>query len=330
MRKVEAPIVSVILTVFRRTHFLEQAIECVLSQTYTSWECIISDDADTLAAREVCARFSNDPRIRYRRNKTTLGTPLNVAAALSECRGDYVVIFNDDDLLYPEMLERLIGPLRANPVVVMAFGERDTIDVNGERLEEECDADAGSRPDSKTSVGMVDDAFEFAVRRGVMVVMGCMIRRGAIDTSWLVSEVAGAYDYWLAINLGRCGGFWKIEDKVMAWRQHENSVSSTPSRNNYRAEIYIYERLRSESHAGDLGEYVKTSLARVLFLRGWEHLSYGWDVGEARRLLFRSLAARGSFRTAGYLGLSFCPSGVRKLALGSCRAVRKDGGAQMR
>jgi glycosyltransferase involved in cell wall biosynthesis len=318
MSHTENPAVSVILTVFRRTEFLELAIQSVLSQTFLDWECIVSDDAETEASREICGRFASDPRVRYRRNSSTLGTPLNVAAALSECHGEYVVIFNDDDLL--------IEPLRANPEVVMAFGGRDTIDFNGKLLDDEMGQEGPPAPDANTASGIIDDPFGFSVRRGVMVVMGCMIRREAIDPSWLVSEVAGAYDYWLAINLGRCGGFWKIEEKVMAWRQHGDSVSATPTKNSYLAEIYIYEKLAEIKLGRELYHYVIQSLARALFLRGWGHLSYGWGHSDARGLFLRSMRIYWSWRTAGYWVMSHSPPGLWKTTHDLWRFIRSSDG----
>lgn len=319
MREAKTPKVSVILTVFRRTDFLEHAIQCVLSQTYTSWECIISDDANTPAAREVCARFSNDPRIRYRRNETTLGTPLNVAAALHDSCGEYVVIFNDDDLLYPEMLARLIEPLHADSSLVMAFGNHDTIDESGNRLDK-CEKD------DRTCLvrGIVENAFDFAIRRGVMAVMGCMIRRSAIDSSWFVTEVAGAYDYWLSINLGRIGSFYLIGEMVMAWRQHENSVSSTPSRNNYLAEIYIYNQLFTWNLTKETRAYVKCSLAEVLFFRGLEHLDYGWGNFDARSLFASSLKTCWKLRTCGYWIMSLFPCFIQRAILALWRSPWKS------
>ena len=110
---------------------MEDAIRSVLAQSWDDWECIVTDDANSAAAREVCDRFATEQRIRYRANHSTLGAPLNIAAALSRARGKYVVILNDYDLLNPRMLEQLVPPLETNPEVVVAFGNHEVMDAGG-------------------------------------------------------------------------------------------------------------------------------------------------------------------------------------------------------
>lgn len=45
------PLVTVIVTVFKRVEFIREAIESVLAQTFESYEIIVTDDADSEAAK---------------------------------------------------------------------------------------------------------------------------------------------------------------------------------------------------------------------------------------------------------------------------------------
>ena len=211
-------------------------------------------------------------------NYSTLGTPLNIAAALREARGKYVTILNDDDLLEPQMLQRLVPPLEANPNVVAAFGNHLVMDADGMVLTDETEDLMRARGRNRLKPGPVPDTSAFAVRLGMMVGMGCVVRRSALDPSWLVSEVAGAYDYWLAIRLGQAGDFYFVAENVMRWRWHANSVLSTVSPDICNGEIYIYETLAQRSSSRLWIATQELSWPRV----GWARPLFTWNGVGAR------------------------------------------------
>jgi len=316
------PIVTVILTVFRRTEFLERAIQSVVSQTSTSWECIVTDDANTPAAREICSRFSKDSRIRYRGNQTTLGAPLNVAAALLEARGKYVTVFNDDDQLYPEMLNHLVAALEANPETVVAFGNHQIMNVDGLVMANESEAELRTHGRIGLDAGLVPNAFGFAVRCGLMVVMGSVFRRSAVDPAWLVREVGGAYDYWLSIKLAERGEFFYVTENVMSWRSHPNSVSSTDSPSVYAGEIFIYSTLAAGMLTPSLADYVKQRLAECLFARGFVYLQQGWNLSEARSVFYRSWRTKWCLASFCYWASTLIPAQARELSFLCGRGIR--------
>jgi glycosyltransferase involved in cell wall biosynthesis len=302
------PLVSVVLTVFRRTDYLEIAIKSVQSQSLTSWECIITDDADNSETINICERFADDQRIRYRVNKTTLGTPLNLQAALLEACGKYVAILNDDDVLYPHMLERLVKPLEDHPDAVVSFGNHDVMDIVGKMLIEESKSTMQMRLRNNLVAGLVPEPFGFALRGGLMVGMGSLCRKSAIEPSWFVSEIGGAYDYWLAVKLASQGGFYFEPLPVMAWRQHANSATTKSSPSEYLAAVYIYEKLCSTSLKPELANCATDMFVTALCKHAFLYLDKECKVVEARKLLCKSLVAKWRFSTFCYWLATFLPS----------------------
>jgi glycosyltransferase involved in cell wall biosynthesis len=49
------PLVTIIVTVFKRVEFLREALESALAQTFESYEIIVTDDANTEAAKNICS-----------------------------------------------------------------------------------------------------------------------------------------------------------------------------------------------------------------------------------------------------------------------------------
>lgn len=86
---------------------LRETIQSVLDQSYQDWELCLADGSDEAHAevgafcRQLAAR---DPRIRYQKLEKNLGISGNSNAALSMADGNYIVLFDHDDLLMPNAL----------------------------------------------------------------------------------------------------------------------------------------------------------------------------------------------------------------------------------
>ena len=92
-------LVSVILTVYKRTEYLAEALRSALNQFFPDFEIIVADDSGTAAAREIVANFGDGGRVKYLSNPTTLGVARSLVRAVGEARGRYIAILNDDDIL---------------------------------------------------------------------------------------------------------------------------------------------------------------------------------------------------------------------------------------
>ena len=306
------PLVTVVLTVFKRTRYLAEAISSVLRQTLPSLELIVTDDGDTEAARLICAKFQTDARLRYRSNPHALGVPLNIAKALFEARGKYLAILNDDDLIEPDMLKRLVTSLECDPSLVLAFGNYKVIDHEGRDMPNLTHELMRLRSREKLLSGKVDQPFDFALRHGLMVGMGCIFRRTACDVNWLVPEVAGAYDYWLTVNLARTGGgFYFVSETLMAWRQHEDSESARVSPEKPAPEVFIYESLSRLDLPNEAQRFVKNQLANYLNSLGCHRLLHEGKPSAARHAILQSLRIRPRPSGLVYFAISFFPANRR-------------------
>ena len=238
------PLVSVVMTVFKRTEYLEEAIKSVLNQTFKDFELIITDDANTEAARAISQRFSYDTRVRYRSNPTILGAPLNMAAALKEAQGEFVTLFNDDDLMEPDMLESLLPPLQSDPQCIVSFGDHWAMNCSGEILPELSKKRSHDSGTANLPVGEIKTPFSLTVRAAASFVMGTMFRKSTYCEDWLPVEVAGAYDCWLAMRFSLAEGRFYFTPKcVMRWRIHPNSESARRDSEKAICSVYIFKSL---------------------------------------------------------------------------------------
>ena len=115
----EGPLISVCVPTYNYARFLPDCIESVISQTFSDWELVITDDCSDDGTAEVVARYAAlDSRIRYILNERRLGMHGNMQRAVEA--GRYRKILCADDWIAPRCLEVLFNLMEENPNVVLA------------------------------------------------------------------------------------------------------------------------------------------------------------------------------------------------------------------
>lgn len=87
--------------------FLRQAIDSVIAQTYPNWELCMADGSDEEHAGVglICKKYTEtDSRIRYKKLPKNEGISGNTNACLAMATGDYIALFDHDDVLHPSVL----------------------------------------------------------------------------------------------------------------------------------------------------------------------------------------------------------------------------------
>jgi hypothetical protein len=122
--------VSVIIPCFNHAHFLDEAIESALTQTYTDLEVVVVDDGSADNTREVAARY---PGVRCVRQENR-GVASARNAGLGASQGSYVVFLDADDHLLPRAIEIGVDALVDHPRAAFVAGVCRDVGVDGRRL----------------------------------------------------------------------------------------------------------------------------------------------------------------------------------------------------
>lgn len=126
------PRVSIGLPVYNGEAYLAKAIESLLGQTFRDFELIISDNASTDGTEAICREYAKqDGRIRYERQGRNLGAAENFNRAAQLARGEYFRWAAHDDVCGPQLLDRCVEALDANPKAILAQGQAAIIDRHG-------------------------------------------------------------------------------------------------------------------------------------------------------------------------------------------------------
>jgi glycosyltransferase involved in cell wall biosynthesis len=124
--------VSIGMPIYNGENFIRYALDSLLSQTYSDFELIISDNASTDRTEEICRAYAaKDQRIRYYRNETNIGGAANFNQVLKLATGEYFRWASHDDVCAPTYLEKCVAILDREPNTVLCYSRAITIDDNG-------------------------------------------------------------------------------------------------------------------------------------------------------------------------------------------------------
>lgn len=113
------PKVTIIMATYNRAHFIVETLLSVQNQTFLNWECLIIDDGGSDNTQEVVTSFiEKDKRFQFfkRTENYTKGLPGCRNYGLDLAKGDYVIFFDDDDIVHPDNLRIGVEIIQSNNV----------------------------------------------------------------------------------------------------------------------------------------------------------------------------------------------------------------------
>ena len=117
------PTVSVVIPAYNSGPYLDGAVQSVIAQTFTDWECIVVDDGST----EDLSRVEKmDPRVRLIRQENR-GTAAARNNAILHSVGEFIAFLDHDDRWMPGRLESMVGVIRADPLAGAAAQSQATM-----------------------------------------------------------------------------------------------------------------------------------------------------------------------------------------------------------
>ena len=126
------PTISIGMPVYNGTHFIRDALDSLLAQTFADFDLTISDNASTDDTEDICLWYaSRDKRIKYVRQPVNLGAAANFDYVLGEATGDYFMWAAADDTWGRSFLEVCKATLEKSPRAVGAISNAVFGEVEG-------------------------------------------------------------------------------------------------------------------------------------------------------------------------------------------------------
>ncbi len=229
--------VSVIVPAFRVAHLLPEALESLLAQHFTAWECIVIDDGAPDDVAGAVRPYLADPRIRF------LATPnQGVSAArntaIAASRAPLIALLDGDDLFRPGYLASMVPLLEADPTI--RFATCNALMFGAVRQPRLCLQLPQGRGDGVR--GSLADVLD----RSFGVYIGTCFRRmdfdriGGFDT-----DMTQAEDFDLWVRLMALGGHAYFVNQILGdYRVRANSASAHAERM-LMGNMRVYEKARA-------------------------------------------------------------------------------------
>ena len=208
--------VSVLMPIFKtKEKYLRESIDSILNQTYTNFEFIILDDCPE-DSREKIIKEYKDNRIIYKKNDKNLGISASRNKLLNLAQGEYIAIFDHDDISVPERLEKQVGYLDTHPFVGVVSGQLEYI--------------VGEHYITKHPEFNLDIKKEL-MHRDIVAHTAMMIRKSLINQTGIHYEslYSPCEDYMLVLRLVEYTMFYNLQEVLVKYRNSEENTTHLQS-----------------------------------------------------------------------------------------------------
>jgi len=216
-----APTVSVLMPAYNGEKYIGQAIESVLSQSFSDLELIVVDDGSVDDTMAIVERYMSDSRLVCLESVGNKGVAAARNRALSHSNGRFISFLDQDDAWLPNKLEVQVKILEDNPDVAMVHSDVMVMDEVGFVV---------NRDDylvSMDSVINVRNIFPELFARCDIQVLTVLLRKSVLDnTGWFNEELAGVDDYELWLRIAKRYSVAHIKTALAMYRKHPQQESN--------------------------------------------------------------------------------------------------------
>lgn len=204
--------ISVLMPVYNGAKYISEAIESVLSQTFTDFELLIIDDGSTDETVEIINRYS-DNRIILIQNHENRGLIYTLNKGLKLAKGKYIARMDADDICLSERFRKQVEYLEAHADIVVlgtAFSFLGTLfEIHHPNYPEEI------------QVKLLDD--------NAFCHPSVMMRKDTILSNQIEynSSYKHVEDYYFWTEIAMTGlKMANLDDVLLQYRQHDEQIST--------------------------------------------------------------------------------------------------------
>ncbi len=221
-------LVSIITPSYDCADFIGETIDSILSQTYTNWELLITDDCSTDKSRDIIREYAdNDSRIKLLKLEKNSGAGVARNNSIKEAKGRFIAFCDSDDRWFPDKLEKQLAFMAAKDCQ-MSHTSYLTCD--------EVDKITGivvcRRKETMKSMCRDD-------KMGFLTVIYDMQKLGKI----YMPELRKRQDWALKLKvLEKCGASYGMKEPLAYYRKRNGSISNN-KRSLVKYNIAVYQEI---------------------------------------------------------------------------------------
>ena len=180
---------SVILPAYNVEDYIAEAMDSILTQTYTDYELIIVDDGSTDRTPEIVRDNATDKKVKVITNATNQGLTKSLNIGIAEAKGKYIARQDGDDISLPTRLAEQVAFMEANPEIALLGTDMQVL--NEDKLHVK-------KPKNP------NPTFEDLLAHNSVVGASVMIRKSALDEVGVYDEAFRVTeDYELTLRVAK-------------------------------------------------------------------------------------------------------------------------------
>jgi glycosyltransferase involved in cell wall biosynthesis len=205
----ETSLVSIIIPCYNHAHYLPQAIDSILTQSYQKTEIIVVDDGSIDHTREVAEGFSNVTYI-YQSNQ---GVSAARNTGITKSKGDYLVFLDADDWLLPDALSINLKYLLQNTEAGLVVGAYNRY------------FESTAKQDLLTKVGAQLHYKDFLKGNIISMQAAVMFRRKVFDQLRYDTSLKACEDWDLYLKIAYGFPIISHTQPIAVYRRYSSSLS---------------------------------------------------------------------------------------------------------
>ena len=250
---------TVLIVTYNRANLIERALDSIARQTLLPAEIIVVDDASTDDTADVVGRWAAQSPVplRYIAAEQNGGEGVVRNIGMKAATTPLIAFLDSDDEFHPDAMERLIGPLRADPSLAVSFGDAFVLPGPGpgqpprimeSRLTRGVDTIPMAGAPAGTEWHRLADPQSRLLLISMIPSCSAMFRRDAAEAVGWFPEYRRAGDWLFWLKLTDQGGFAvQFFDAANVWRQGDNLTSSGTDALWAQQMLHVYLGLRDGS-----------------------------------------------------------------------------------
>jgi len=121
------PKISLLVPMYNTPYlFFKELVECLIQQTYPNWELCLADGS-TVQDESLQEIIKSDSRIKYQFLNANKGIAGNTNECIKMATGDFIALFDHDDLLPLFSLYEVVKCINENPNAEFIYSDEDKI-----------------------------------------------------------------------------------------------------------------------------------------------------------------------------------------------------------
>jgi glycosyltransferase involved in cell wall biosynthesis len=232
----ENPTLAIIVPAYNAERFLEKTLVSIARQSFTDWECVISDDGSTDQTVVVAKQFiKTDARFRLvSQRRGGCAAARNRGFAAINPSASFVTFMDADDVWKEDALESLVDSLTKNPMAAGAHGLADLIDADDRQLDFFNFAEFGRQRLGFDGNSIVPWASHLPSTFGSVLYSSkiyppgvLLLRRWAIEKAGLFApDLSGVEDWDMVIRVARWGDLVFLDRVLLHYRRHDGNMTN--------------------------------------------------------------------------------------------------------